>query len=171
MKLYEVNQQLLDLLDRLEPDPETGEIPADEDAIIAEINALAMQRQEILQYLAKLVLNVRSEAAMLKNEEQRLKARRMAMESCEQRLMSVLDRECGGEKTDLGVAVFSYRRSSHLEVADAAKAIRWLELNNHRDCFRLREPEIAKSEVTRLINSGVTVPGCSVVASNTYSLK
>ena len=171
MKLYEVNQQILELLDRLEPDPETGEIPADEDAIIAEINALAMQRQEILQYLAKLVLNARAEAAMLKAEEQRLKVRRAAMENREQRIMGILDRECGGEKTDLGVAVFSYRRSPHLEVEDPGKAIRWLKRNKHMDCFRVREPEVAKTEVTRLINSGVHVPGCSVVYSNSCSLK
>ena len=30
MKLYEVNQQIEDLLTQLEPDPETGEIPANE---------------------------------------------------------------------------------------------------------------------------------------------
>ena len=111
------------------------------------------------------------EAAMLKAEEQRLKARRTALENREQRLLGILDRECGGEKTDLGVAVFSYRKASHLEVADAAKAIRWLKRNRHMECFRVREPEVAKTEVTRLINSGITVPGCSVVTSNTYSLK
>ena len=44
MKLYEVNQQLEDLILQLEPDPETGEIPANEDEIIEQINALAMKR-------------------------------------------------------------------------------------------------------------------------------
>ena len=29
MKLYEINSELISLLDRLEPDPETGEVPAD----------------------------------------------------------------------------------------------------------------------------------------------
>ena len=49
MKLYEINQQLEDLFLRLEPDPETGEIPSDEEGIIAEINALAMKREDILR--------------------------------------------------------------------------------------------------------------------------
>ena len=44
MKLYEIDQKLEDLILQLEPDPETGEIPANEDEIIAEINALAMKR-------------------------------------------------------------------------------------------------------------------------------
>ena len=53
MKLYEVNAQIMEPLDQLEPDPETGEVPSDEQeaAIIAQINALAMKREDILQYL------------------------------------------------------------------------------------------------------------------------
>ena len=46
MKLYEVNQQLEELMARLEPDPETGEIPADEEEIIARINELAIARED-----------------------------------------------------------------------------------------------------------------------------
>ena len=79
MKLYEVNAQILALLEQLEPDPETGEIPANEAELIAQINALAMRREDILQYLAKVTLNLRAEAAALKAEEARLKKRRESM--------------------------------------------------------------------------------------------
>ena len=41
--------------------------------------------------------------------------------------MQVLDRECAGEKTDLGVATFSYRKTSRVEVADSAKAVRFIK--------------------------------------------
>ena len=43
MKLYEVDQQLEDLILQLEPDPETGEIPANEDEIIAQIVSTIVQ--------------------------------------------------------------------------------------------------------------------------------
>ena len=43
MKLYDINQSLESLLIQLEPDPETGEIPSNEDEIIAQINALALE--------------------------------------------------------------------------------------------------------------------------------
>ena len=49
MKLYEINSELTALLDRLEPDPETGEVPADYEEIISEINALTLRKEEILQ--------------------------------------------------------------------------------------------------------------------------
>ena len=69
MKLYEINQQIYELILRLEPDPDTGEIAAETDDIITELNALEMQRSDILRYLAKLVLDVRADVFALKVEE------------------------------------------------------------------------------------------------------
>ena len=50
MKLYEINAQLLAMMEQLEPDPETGEIPSNEEEIIAKINALAMRREETIKF-------------------------------------------------------------------------------------------------------------------------
>lgn len=68
MKLYEVNEALETLLMLLEPDPETGEVTADFDSVLADINALQMEKSRILEYLAKLVLNCRSDVAAIKAE-------------------------------------------------------------------------------------------------------
>lgn len=90
MKQYEINA-------------ETGEILGDADELFSQIQSLQMEKKSILEYLAKFVLNIRSEAAAVKTGEQRLKARRDRLAKKEERLMKVLDRECAGEKTDLGV--------------------------------------------------------------------
>ena len=111
MKLYEINTEILRLTDAIEFDEETGEILGDTDGLFAQIDALQMEKNRILEWLAKLVLNLRSEATALKSEEERLKARRDRLSKKEERLMSVLDRECGGEKTDLGVATLSYHHA------------------------------------------------------------
>lgn len=171
MKLYEINAQILQLTDRIEFDEETGEIFCDIDAIYDAIGALQMEKKSILEYLAKIVLNLRAEAAAVKSEEQRLKERRSRLEKKEERLMKILDRECAGEKTDLGVATFSYRKTSHVDVSDAEKAIRWLKRNKHLDCFRVPAPEVAKAEVKKLINAGTKVPGCAVVEDYSCSLR
>ena len=55
MKLYEVNQAIEDIFERM-VDPDTGEIIGD-DALMEELAALQMERGRILEYLAKLVLN------------------------------------------------------------------------------------------------------------------
>lgn len=171
MKLYEINAEILRLTDQIEFDEETGEILCDIDAIYDAIGALQMEKKSILEYLAKIVLNLRAEATAVKSEEQRLKERRDRLTKKEERLMKILDRECAGEKTDLGVATFSYRKTSHVDVSDAAKAIRWLKRNKHLDCFRVPAPEVAKTEVKKLINAGTTVPGCSVVEDYSCSLR
>ena len=85
--------------------------------------------------------------------------------------MQILDRECAGQKTPLGIATFSYRKTSHVEVTDSEKAVRWLKRRKYLDCFRVPAPEVAKAEVKKLINSGVSVPGCAVVEDYSTSLK
>ena len=164
MKLYEVNQQIEDLMVQLEPDPETGEIPANEDELIEQINALAMKREDILQYLAKLVLNTKASVQALKAEEKRLKDRRQRMDARHDRLISILDRECG-EKTDLGVATLCYRSASHVEFSDEDAAFQWLKENGHDDCYRIPKPEISKLYVGKLLDAGDAVPGAERVAS------
>ena len=171
MKLYEINEEIMRLTDQLEIDTETGEIIENTEGVLDQLNALEMDRQSILEYLAKLVLNLRAEAGALKTEEQRLKDRREALGRKEERLMRILDRECAGAKTPLGVATFSYRRTSHVEVTDSEKAVRWLKRHKLLDCFRVPAPEVAKNEVKKLINAGTKVPGCAVVEDYSCQLK
>ena len=171
MKLYEINQEIEELFASIEIDEETGEILCDIDTIYERIGALQMERKKVLEWLAKLALNTRAEAAAIKAEEQRLKERRERLAKREDRLLAILDRECRGEKTDLGVATFSYRRTSKLEVSDAEKAIRWLKRTKHTDCFRVPAPEVAKTEVKKLIAAGENVPGCQIIEDMSYSLK
>ena len=171
MKLYEINLEIMRLADAIPFDEETGEILGDADELFNQINALQMERKSILEYLAKLVLNLRSEEAALKAEESRLKGRRQRLEKKEDRLLCVLDRECAGQTTDLGVATLGYRKNSHVEVKDPARAVRWLKRKKFLTAFRVLEPEVAKMEVKKLLKAGLQVPGCAIVEDVSYSLK
>ena len=62
MKLYEINAEILRLTDAIEFDEETGEILGDTDEMFAQIQLLQMEKNSILEYLAKLVLNIRRAA-------------------------------------------------------------------------------------------------------------
>lgn len=170
MKLYEINDEILRLTDQIVIDEETGEIGCDLENICAQIDSLHMEKRSILEYLAKLVLNIRSEAAAVKAEENRLYERRTSLEKKEKRLLQILDRECGGEKTDLGVATLNYRKTTKLDVTDRDAAVIWLQ-DNHEDFIRYREPEISKNDVKALLNAGTEVPGCALVEERSYSLK
>lgn len=171
MHLYEINSEIALLLQQLEVDPETGEILATSDDIIQQLNALDMERSRILEYLAKVVIETRAEAAALKAEEERLAERRRRFERREERLMQVLDRECNGVKTDLGVATLRYRQNTRVDVQDAARAINWLKRHKFKDCIRVKEPEVDKTAVRRLLADGSTIPGIALVTSQSCSLK
>ena len=171
MKLYEINTEIAALLIALEPDPETGEIPSNEDEIIAQINALAMKREDILQYLAKLTLNCRAEIMALKMEEDRLKKRRYDLDAKAERLLKILDRECDGETTDLGVATLSHRKTSKVEVTDETKAVNWLKRHKFTEAIKVVAPTVYKTEVRKLIAAGKNVPGCTIVEDQAVSLR
>lgn len=171
MKLYEVNLAIQQVIDQIDFDPETGEILCDSEALFAQLNALEMERKSILSYLAKVVLNLRSDAAALKTEEDRLKDRRKKLEAKEERLLSILDRECAGEKTDCGVATFSYRSSTKVDISDSGKTVSWLKENGHEDCYRTPDPEVNKNNIKRLLKAGIAIPGASLIEGQTYSLK
>ena len=170
MKLYEVNQGIEELIAMLEPDPETGEITV-ADEVMEQLHALEMERSRILEYLAKLVLNCRAEAASIKAEEKRLAERRRGLESREDRLMQILDRECAGQKTDCGVATVNYRATTRVDVLDGMKAINWLKRHKHTDCYRTPEPEVSKTEVKKLLTAGEKIPGLALVQDKSCSLK
>ena len=112
---------------------------------------------------------LRTEA--LKAEASRLHARRSRLEKTIDRLLQIRDRECAGEKTDLGVATLQYRKTSHVEVLDAARAVNWLKRKKLTGCFRVPAPEVAKAEVKKLLSAGTKVPGCALVEDRSYSLK
>ena len=170
MKLYEVNQAIEALLAKLDPDPETGEVTATED-ILLELDSMQLERNRILEYLAKLVLNCRSEAASIKAEEKRLADRRHSLENRDQRLMQILDRECAGQKTDCGVATVNYRATTRVDILDGMKAINWLKRHKHTDCYRTPEPEVSKAEVKKLLAAGEKIAGLALVQDKSCSLK
>ncbi len=169
MKLYEVNAAIVRALDIL--DEEGGEINETTMRVLEELEGLQMERDRILEYLAKVVMNIRSEAAGIKAEEDRLKKRRQALENKEDRLIAILDRECAGEKKDLGIATVSYRKSESLEVTDAVRACAWLHDNGHNECVRIPAPEVIKDAVKKLIKNDAKIPGVTLVTKNNCSLK
>lgn len=164
-KLYEIAQEIERIQERVEWDGEqyvdldTGEIMSEED-LQALFQSLNMDKKEILTWMAKCVINDRAEADALKAEEKRLKARREAKEKRVERFLAILDRECAGEKTNLGVATMSYRKSEAVvfDEKDVPDITKWLETHGHEDCLNYKVPEIRKTELKALIKGGVHVP-------------
>ena len=85
--------------------------------------------------------------------------------------MRVLDRECDGKNTNLGIATFRYRATTKIEVADRAKAVNWLRRHKYKDAIRVMEPEVDKTVVRQLLKNGAKIPGLALLQSQSCSLK
>lgn len=180
MKLWEINIEIERILDRVEwdidagafVDPDTGEIMTAEE-LDAELNRLDMNREEILQYIAKKVLNIRADVTGIKPEIKRMQDMKKRWEKKEERLLAILDRECKGENKDLGVASYNYRMSHPLEYdeKDIPDIIAWLEEHDHGDCLKYAEPELKLDPIKKLIKAGEAVPFCKIADKKNGSLK
>ena len=179
-KLYEINMELERLNESMVWMPElntwcdvdTGEIITNSE-YQQRLDKLGLDKHSILEYLAKCVLNERAEIESLKAEINRLNERKKNKERLVERFLTILDRECAGERTDLGVATMSYRKSEAVEwePINEPNLIDWLEKNGHDECLKFNVPEVRKTELKALIKGGVEVPGASIVQRNNASLK
>lgn len=87
MKIYEIPGALRELLDRLDADPDTGEVDGDALAAYAEYQGQAAEK---LEGTACYVRELEAEAATLKAEEDRLAKRHKALENKASRLKTYL---------------------------------------------------------------------------------
>lgn len=171
MKLYETNKQIDDLLQALQPDPETGEMPENTDEIIAQLESLEAEKSDILRWLAESCLNIRANLAAIKAEEDRLYKLRKNQERVAERLIDILDRECG-EPTDFGIAKLTYRKTVKADVVDPDQAIEFLQASGYDDILKYTAPAVDKTKVRLLIQKqGVDVPGVEIISGVSVSLK
>ncbi len=167
MKLYEVNKQIEELLAKMEPDPETGEIKAGEEEIIEEIDELAqaVARNDILENMAKLYMNTKAMLEEIQAQKTSLEERSKRMQLKQGNLLKILDRECDKKNADLGVAKLRHRTNKAVEITDADAAFKWLKRKGHSECYRIHNPEIKKEKVGKLLDSGEKIPGVKRVSS------
>lgn len=171
MKKYAVNKQIEELLARMEPDPETGAVAADEEEIMAELAKLAMAKNDILENLGKLYMNVKSRLEEIHAEKVSLEDLSKKMKQRQGNLLTILDKECDGKRTDLVVATLCYRKSKSVEITDAEAAYRWLKRRGYSECYRIHNPEIHKDRVGKLLADGEKIPGVKQVTKTNCYLK
>lgn len=114
MKIYEINQGILDLID------ENGEITD-----IEAFEALQMAKKEKLENIACYIKDLRADVEAFKKEEAFLAERRKQRENKADQLARYLERELNGESLETTRVKVSYRKTSAVEVQDDATFITW----------------------------------------------
>lgn len=158
--IYEIDRAILDCLDM-----ETGEV-----LDVEALDALQIERSAKLENLALYVKNLTSEAAAIKAEEAALAERRKAKENKVERLKAYLSDALGGQPFETAKVRLSFRASTGVIVTDGSALMEWLKMN-HDECLKYTAPAVNKTEVGKLLKSGVEVPGAELETRSNLQMK
>jgi hypothetical protein len=166
MKLYEVEERIQTILAMLEED---AEVSAENDRLIDELSKLEMDKQEMLTWLVKKLMNIRGEVAGVKAEAARLSDYKKTLEAQDARLVKVIS-SFSPEARDFGIAKLKYTKSEETEIQDEEMVKEWLIENDHPECVKAKY-EVQKTPLKALIKKGAKIPGARLIAKNNPSIK
>ena len=144
----EIDESILALVD-----PETGEIEN-----VEAFEALQMERTEKAANMALWALDLKDEQESIRGEIKRLQGRLAAAERKEKSLKDYLGFILAGEKLKTPRVTVSYRASEAVEITGEEAVMKFAE-SGHDEILRYKAPEISKTEIKKLIQDGVEIPG------------
>ena len=153
MKLYEINQKILDCIDM-----ETGEIIAPE-----KLEALKIDKHEKLRNIAFVALNAAADAKAYEEQEKKFAARKRSAKATVEWAKATLARELGGKKMKEAEFSISFRKSEVVEVADEAAV---------PDDFRIPQPDkIDKAALKAALKNGAVIAGAQIVERQNIQIR
>jgi len=158
MTLYEINEQMLNLIDE-----ETGEV-LDYEAFL-ELN---MAKEEKLENIGLWIKDLKAEANALKAEKDALAKRQKAAENKAESLTRYLQMMLEGEKFKTPKLSVSYRTSKAVEVDD--EFLNWA-MAEGENYLRYKDPEVDKAAVKEALENGTEVPHASIVERVSVTIK
>ena len=160
--LYDIDQEILGCVDQ-----ETGEI-----LDTARLDALQMEREKKLEGVALWVKDLKAEAAAVKEEADKLTARKKALDNKIERLKTWLLYALGGEKLNTPRCKVYQTHSQKLAVEDEGKLVRFLEtLEEPEQFLRFRDPELRKDEIKKALKADFEIPGASLEETESVVIK
>ena len=160
--LYEIDQDILDCVD-----VETGEILDTE-----KLDALQMERETKLEGVALWVKDLKAEAAAVKEEADKLTARKKALDNKIEGLKNWLLYALDGAKLKTARCNVYQTHSQRLAVVDEEKLIQYLKLDDDPDRYlRFREPELKKDEIKKALKDGEFFPGAALEETESVVIK
>lgn len=166
MKLLDIPQAIDDAIDMM-VDPETGEILS-EDEILALCESLEMERDKKVEYLAKVVINLKAEEEALANHksviDKKLSANRNRQNSIKKFVRLALNGE--NWKSEDGLASISYRTTKDTVKIDDINEV-------DEKYFRTphTESNLSKTAIKEAIQAGLVVKGAHLEDSISTIIK
>ena len=159
--LYDIDQEILDCVDE-----ETGEI-----LDVEKLDALQMEREEKLEGVALWVKDMKAEAAAVKEEADKLTARRKALENRIESVKEWLLRALDGEKLKTPRCNVYQTHSQRLKVADEAGLISFLKTLEDPGRFVRYTEELRKDEIKKALKDDYEIPGACLEETEIIVIK
>ena len=160
--LYEIDAAILAAVDQ-----ETGEILDTE-----KLDALQMEREQKLEGVALWVKDLKAEAAAVKEEADKLNARKKALDNKIDGLKNWLLFALDGEKLKTPRCNVYQTHSQRLVVLDEAQLIESLKYADDPEMYlRFKEPELRKDEIKKALKEGEFFPGAELEETESVVIK
>jgi len=160
--LYDIDQAILDCVD-----PETGEILDPE-----KLDALQMERERKLEGVALWVKDLNYEAQMVKEEADRLTARKRALDNKISALKMWLLMALDGGKLKTPRCNVYQTHSQRLSVVDETELVKFLQTLEKPERFlKFREPELKKDDIKKALKDGTIIPGAALETTESVVIK
>lgn len=154
MKLYEINNAMLDCIDS-----ETGEI-----IDIDKLNELQIAREDKIEQMACWFKNITAEANALKAERQALEAREKQANRISNQIKEWLSIALNGNKLSTSKVSLSFRKSEQIELDDV------FDIPNEY-IKTIVETRIDKIALKKAIKDGATFKGCRLIEKQNLQIK
>ena len=158
MTLYEIDQNIMALID------EDGEITNPE-----AFDALQITRSEKLEGIACWIKNLNADIKAIKDEEERLKERRIHLVNKVSSLSGYLEHALNGEKFSTPRVAISYRTSSAVEITDNVAFVDWAKSYDPSLLHIKAEPN--KTAIKNALNGGMDIPLAQIVERKSMQVK
>ena len=161
--LYEIDQEILDCVDI-----ETGEILDAE-----KLDALQMERETKLEGVSLWIKDLTAEATAVKEEADKLTARKRALDNKITALKSWLLIALNGEKLKTPRCNVYQTHNTKLTVIDEQSVVNWIQTHYQEpeQFLKFSLPESRKDAVKAEIKSGKEIPGAALEATESVVIK
>jgi len=160
--LYEIDQEILDCVDM-----ETGEIIDS-----WKLTSLCMERERKLEGVALWVKDLSYEAQMIKEESDKLTARKKSLDNKIASLKAWLLWALDGEKLKTARCNVYQTHSQRVAVANEPELIKFLQtLEDPEKFLRFKEPELKKDEIKKALKDGTIIPGAELETTESVVIK
>ena len=160
--LYEIDQDFLDCVDM-----ETGEILDTE-----KLDALQMEREKKLEGVALWIKDLNYEAAAVKEEADKLTARKKALDNKITGLKQWLLYALNGEKMKTPRCNVYQTHNQKLTVVNETALVNFIKsLNDPGQFLRFPDPELKKDEIKKALKDGYEIPGAALESTEGLVIK